>query len=325
MSRARLRPASEIGGCVQPEVLGPSVGGVPDDGIQCGAPPTAATAPVVLVHGLRTSCTMWRAQVEALTRAGHHVVAVDLPGHGSRRGERFTRAGAEETVVRAVDEVGGSALVVGLSLGGYVAIAHAARHPAQVLGLVAASCCTRPRPSLLGAWALGAALIARLPDGGAWVNQVLVDRLLPAAGAADVGGGGFALEVMGDVLREMRGARPLEDLAQVAAPVWLVNGRFDHFRGEERAFLRACRRGRLVVVPGATHLVSLVRPTRFTRVVLEALDEVERTASAGRTAAGRWTAGTESDPDGPGPDAAHDPGLVRHDHDVVAEPVQHLR
>ena len=39
--------------------------------------------------------------------------------------------------------------------------------------------------------------------------------------------------------------------------------------------LRAARRGRLVVVPGATHLVSLARPDDFTAVVLGAVAELE--------------------------------------------------
>lgn len=291
MSRALVRP-----GWVDRVVHGldrdPNVGGVtgegPAEGAASGASVTGqgsasvatgdagTSVPVVLLHGLRTSRTMWRAQVEALERSGHRALAVDLPGHGTRRGERFTLESADETVVRAVDEVGGRALVVGLSLGGYVAIAHAARHPEQVTGLVAASCCTRPWPVLVDGWALAARVIGHLPDGGARLNGLLVDLLLPAAGATDSGAGGFALEVMGDVLRAMRGAHPVDDLARVEAPVWLVNGQLDHFRGEERTFLRACRSGRLVVVPGATHLVSLVRPTRFTRVVLEALADVER-------------------------------------------------
>jgi pimeloyl-ACP methyl ester carboxylesterase len=237
--------------------------------------------PVVLVHGLRTSRTMWRYQVAALERAGRTAVAVDLPGHGERLRETFTLAGAVETVRAAVDEVG-PALVVGLSLGGYTAIAHAARHPDQVRGLVAAGCSTRPATALLGAWGLAARGIGRLPDRGAWLNQSLVDRVLPPAGAADVGAGGYALDATVPVLRAMREARPVEDLARVQAPVCIVNGSLDHFRGEERRFVGACADGRLVVIPGATHLVSVAAPVAFTRVLLEAAEALDDAADAVR-------------------------------------------
>jgi pimeloyl-ACP methyl ester carboxylesterase len=235
----------------------------------------ALELPVVLLHGLRTSRTMWRAQMAAVEAAGHPAVAVDLPGHGRRRGERFTWDGAVDAVARGVDDVGGRALVVGLSLGGYAGIAHAARHPEQVAGLVAAACSTRPLRPLVGAWELAVRGIAHLPDEGARLNQLMVDLALPPAGARDAGAGGFALDVGRDVLRAVLAARPVEDLARIQVPVWLVNGRYDHFRGEERRFLAACRDGRLVVVPGATHLVSLVAPVRFSRVVLEALDTLQ--------------------------------------------------
>lgn len=238
------------------------------------------SVPVVLVHGLRTSRTMWRAQVEALSAYGCEALAVDLPGHGERRGERFTLDGAVDAVTAGVDRVGGRALVVGLSLGGYTAIAHAARHPERVAGLVAASCSTRPLAALLDGWALMARGIARLPDAGAGLNQGVVDRVLTVGAARDVAAGGFALDVVDDVLREMRAATPVDDLARIDAPVWLVNGRYDHFRGEEQRFLRACHDGRLVVVPGATHLVSLTAPVGFTRALLGAVDAVSARTAA---------------------------------------------
>lgn len=247
-------------------------------GARGGVPP-AGPLPVVFLHGLRTSRSMWRAQVAAVEASGHAAAAIDLPGHGRRQGEDLTLDGAVDAVRVAVDAVGGRALVVGLSLGGYVAIVHAARFPAQVAGLVAASCCTRPHPLLVDGWAVAARAIGRLPDHGAALNALAVRLALPPAGAADVAAGGFALDVMGPALRALRGVDVLAALRSVEAPVWLVNGRFDHFRGEERAFLAACREGRLVVVPGATHLVSLVRPTRFSRAVLEALAAVEDRAA----------------------------------------------
>lgn len=228
---------------------------------------------------------MWRDQLAALRRAGVDAAAVDLPGHGARRGEAFTLDGAVEAVAAGIDDVGGRALVVGLSLGGYVAIEARARHPERVVGLVAAACSTPPATRLRGGWLLVARGIERLPDGGAGLNRALVDRALTPQGAADLGAGGYALDVMSAILREVEGVDPAAALAVTDSPVWLVNGRWDHFRFGERGFVEAARRGgapaRLVVIPGARHLVSLDAPVAFNRVLLDA----HRTVARARTGA----------------------------------------
>ncbi len=234
-----------------------------------------AGVPVVLLHGARTSRTMWRSQVEAVGRTGRTALAVDLPGHGARILERFSVPACLEVIDRAVGSVGGRAVLVGLSLGGYLGIAYTARRPGAVAGLVAAGCSTDSGSRLTDAWRRAAQLIARLPDRGARLNQTLVDRTVPVEGARDLAEGGFALDVMVDLLTAMRQVRPLEDLARITCPVWLVNGQWDHFRAQERAFAAACPTARLVTVRGATHLVSLVRPVAFNRVLLQALDEVD--------------------------------------------------
>lgn len=230
--------------------------------------------PVLLFHGARVSRTMWEAQVVALEAAGHQALAIDLPGHGTRVAERFTVDEALATVDAAARSFDTPPLLVGLSLGGYLGITHAARHPESVAGLVAAGCSTVPDQPATVAWREAARLIARLPDRGAWLNRTLVDRALPPEGARAAGAGGFALDVMVDLLTEMPRLRTLEDLAAVRCPVWLVNGRWDHFRAQERAYLRACPQARRVLVPGATHLVNLVRPVAFSRVLLEVIDEL---------------------------------------------------
>jgi pimeloyl-ACP methyl ester carboxylesterase len=223
--------------------------------------------PVLLVHGIRTSASMWRHQQEWLVAAGHPVLAIDLPGHGVRREEPFTLGGAGAACDAGVARLGGPVLLVGLSLGGYYAIAYAARNPERVLGLVAASSSFQPSgPGLAGYRAL-ARLIHGLPDRGLWLHTFLVRRTLPAAGVQDVLAGGVALEVMEAGLAETARLRPLADLRAYPGRVWLVNGAFDHFRLHQRRFLAAARHGTLVTVPGASHLVSLHRPDRFDRVL----------------------------------------------------------
>ncbi|WP_449061068.1 alpha/beta fold hydrolase [Planomonospora algeriensis] len=100
--------------------------------------------PIVFVHGIRVSATMWDPVRSRLDRPS---AAVDLPGHGSRRGEPFTMEAAARAVADGIEGVagpGGRAVVAGLSLGGYVGIAAAERFPDRVAGLVAMGCTASP-------------------------------------------------------------------------------------------------------------------------------------------------------------------------------------
>lgn len=230
--------------------------------------------PVLFVHGIRTSATMWRRQLAIVGEAGHPALAVDLPGHGSRIAERFTVEGALAAIDDGVAALGGPVVLVGLSLGGYYAIEYAARNPERVAGLVAAGCCAIPSGWPLDAYRRLARLIRRLPDQGLWLHTTLVRVLLPPQGAADTLAGGIPLHVMDAGLGATGTLRPLEALSRYPGPVWLVNGAFDQFRLHERRFLGACRNGRLVVVPRASHLVSLAQPERFAAVLRGILDEV---------------------------------------------------
>jgi pimeloyl-ACP methyl ester carboxylesterase len=228
---------------------------------------------VVLIHGLRTSSSMWRHQVLALSSLGYSVITPDLPGHGSRMHERFTLAGGVETIDRAVASAPGPVFLCGFSLGGYLAAHWAAAEPRDVTGILAASCGTQPSRVILDAWRVGAAAIHLLPDRGLGLNNAVVRTVIrDPAYADDVIAGGVALEVMQDVLRELRGIRMAHSLSRIEQPVWLVNGTLDHIRLQERSFLAATRHGTLVRIPGASHMVSVARPVEFTRVLVEAIN-----------------------------------------------------
>ncbi len=229
---------------------------------------------VVLVHGLRTSATMWRRQVELLEGHGHEAIAVDLPGHGRRMHERFTLRGAVDTIEDAVAAASHPVLLCGFSLGGYTSIHYlGGARDSPVTGLLAASCGTRPYRVVLDSWRAAARVIHAFPDRGLALNNWAVRLAVrdPAL-ADDVIRGGVALEVMDDALRELRGLDPVASLRRIRQPIWLVNGTLDHFRLEERRYAAAAPDARLLHVRGATHMVSLTRPAEFDRILLGALD-----------------------------------------------------
>jgi pimeloyl-ACP methyl ester carboxylesterase len=99
------------------------------------------TFPILFVHGAAWTRSMWLPQMQALSDA-IRVFAIDLPGHGVRRGTPFQLASAlqliEETLKQETEEQ--HALIVGLSLGGYVVMTYAHAYPHDVAGLILSGC-----------------------------------------------------------------------------------------------------------------------------------------------------------------------------------------
>jgi len=82
---------------------------------------------IVLVHGLWADGSSWSKVIPTLEKAGHKVIAVQLPLH--------SLADDVATVKRAIDLVGGPTILVGHSFGGFV-ITNAGYNNQNVTGLV---------------------------------------------------------------------------------------------------------------------------------------------------------------------------------------------
>ena len=96
-------------------------------------------APLVFLHGLGASTETWRACMDALSDR-YEVVAVDLPGHGASPVPDDPDAYSRDAALRGIDDVLASldrrSVLIGHSLGGYLALAHAATRPDVARGIV---------------------------------------------------------------------------------------------------------------------------------------------------------------------------------------------
>lgn len=232
------------------------------------------TVPVVLVHGIRLSGRCWAGAIDEIAPE-RTVATVDLPGHGPRRGEPFTMSTAVAAVRTAVEQVGGRALLVGHSLGGYAGIAAAAELGDQAAGLVVAgSTCVPGKPSMVPFRLAHRALSTR-PDGGERLSNRMFEAVLPPEVAHAIEQGGIATEIIPDVLHALGQFDPLAELGRYGGPVWLINGSRDYFRAHEHRFAAATPRTRLLVVPRAGHYLPLAEPRRFARLVRDIADSCD--------------------------------------------------
>lgn len=223
----------------------------------------------VFVHGSRITKSSWRA-VTARLADRYRCVCVDLPGHGALADRPFSLDAAADVVDAALDaEAAERAVVVGLSLGGYVAMAVAARSPERVRGLVLAGSTAEPSgPAAaafrLYAWALGTAPQRPFDALNTWFfrHRYPPDIAEPIVEAGYWSRGGAA------AVRTLPRSRFRERLLAYGGPILVINGDLDVvFRLGERSFLRGVPNVTRRTFRWTTHLAPLDRPEQFALAV----------------------------------------------------------
>lgn len=227
---------------------------------------------VLLLHGGGTRSWSWREQHPAL--AGHRALIPDLPGHGLSPGP-LQFADAALRLADLLEQEGGAARVVGLSIGSQLALTLLALRPDLVLGALLTGTLAVPVPG--GVWLSGTP--NRLLTDLYWPfrnSPLLValnrDQLeLPARYAADLAADTRKLsrQTSLDIMRENMAFVPDPALAGVPVPVTLLVGsrEAEVLRKSASSLLRLLPLARAYTVPGVNHMWPLSHPERYNAVL----------------------------------------------------------
>jgi 3-oxoadipate enol-lactonase len=244
-----------------------------------------SSTPVVLLHAFPLGPAMWQSQLTAL--AGRKVLAPSFPGFGGRPPGGTSLDDFAEAVVADMDAEGiGRAVVVGLSMGGYVAFRLHARRPERVAALVLADTKATADDEAARAKRTDQADRARR-EGVGWLADALVPVLLGGTTLAErmnvrefVRGmiAGADPEGVARALVAMRD-RPdsTPHLADIAVPVLAIAGDEDQVTPVPgaRQIADGVADGRLVVIPEAGHLSNLEDAPAFNQALLSFLQSLD--------------------------------------------------
>ncbi len=241
--------------------------------------------PVLFVHGFPLSGRLWRSVIDPL-RERYRLVVPDLRGFG-RSG-----VGVEASIARYADDLVGlldvldeqrPVVVVGFSMGGYVAFEFHRRHQSRVRGLALVD--TRAEPDD-EAGKLDREEQAKrvLREGSGVVADAMVEVLFGKQASTELRETWRGVmstaprEGVAAALRAMArraDSRPL--LATIEVPTVVVVGEDDAVTppATARCLHEAVAGSKLAVIPGAGHMTPVEQPQRFTQVLLEFLDSLD--------------------------------------------------
>lgn len=226
------------------------------------APGGTGTLPVVCLHGAGGTHQHWGLQLAAL-RSAMRICTLDLPGHGRSSGPGCRSvADYSAAVVAVLDALQDERVVLaGHSMGGGVALTTALNHPERVAGLV-----------LVGTGAklpVMPALFEHIEQGNlaAAVRLIVEGAYASSATPAMLAAGERAFmqtdpDVFYGDLLACAGYDVRDDLGSIQCPTLIICGDEDRITPPKFSALLHSRIGgsRLVVVPGAGHMVLVEHP-----------------------------------------------------------------
>jgi len=236
--------------------------------------------PLVFLHAFPLNRRMWTAQAEVLS-SQFRVITIDLRGHGESDAPlwHYQLDQAADDVRALLDHLSiQQAVLVGLSMGGYILFAFYRKYAARVKGLVLAD--TRAQADTPEgqqsrfqmaqvAYAKGSRAIADLMMPKLLSPETIRARPELVANVRamieDTPMSGIVCDLM--AMAERLDAVPL--LPQITCPTQVIVGELDMTTplADAKVMAQSIPGARLAIIPGAAHLANLEQPEIFTGIV----------------------------------------------------------
>jgi pimeloyl-ACP methyl ester carboxylesterase len=244
--------------------------------------------PLLLIHGFPLSNKIWEPQTEGLAGAAR-LLAPDLRGHGESEATPgpYSMEMLADDCVLLLDTLGVKqpAVVCGLSMGGYVALAFFRKHRARLAGLILAATragadspegktnreksAARVREEGIQA-VIGSMLPKMLAPKTYDTNPALVERVERIM--EETSEEGMIAALLG--MRDRPDSNPLLD--RIDIPTLILHGADDQLIpvAEAEAMRSAIRDSKLEVLPVAGHLLNMEQPALFNQTVRDFLASI---------------------------------------------------
>ena len=236
--------------------------------------------PLVFLHAFPLNRRMWTAQEEGLS-SRFRVITIDLRGHGESDAPlwHYTLDQAAEDVRALLDQLSiQQAVLIGLSMGGYILFAFYRKYAARVKGLVLAD--TKAQAdSMEGKQARFQLAQVSYSNGSSAIADVMIPRLLSPRTISTrpeiveqvrtMIEGNQTSGIVGDLMAMAERPDSLPTLTQITCPTQIIVGELDAMTplSDARTMADTIPGARLAVIPGAAHLANLEQPELFTRIV----------------------------------------------------------
>jgi len=243
---------------------------------------------VFLLHGFPLDSRMWQHQLPVLARS-FHVVTVDFRGFGQStcEGQAFSLSDLAEDVEFVRQHLASEQPIalIGLSMGGYVALEYWHTYSHRLAGLVLSN--TKPSADNEEAKAGRQKMAADALQSGTWpaVAPMFGKLLAEKTIREDQATANLVQDMMPSVpaktvaaaLRAMAARHDFTDqLARIRVPTLVITGQFDAISSPEsnRQWSQALPDARLEIIDEAGHLPPLESPQSYNSALLSFLNKV---------------------------------------------------